>query len=110
MKLSLRGLGLSGLIALAACGGGGGNNNVIEGDDDEEIVDPNGGLTAPAPWSNVTFTVQDVEVKSPSQPAGRGGKLVRDAAGTLYYTYFRAGPTVPACDIALFGGDRAPSV
>ncbi len=110
MKLSLRGLGLSGLIALAACGGGGGNNNVIEGDEDDQVTDPNGNQVAPAPWTNVTFTVEDVEVKTPTQPAGRSGKLVRDSAGTLYYSYFRAGPTVPECDIALFGGGRAPSV
>lgn len=99
------------VFAISACGsGGGGGGGVTEGDDDDQVQDPNNGQLAPAPWTNVSFTVQDVEVKTAAQPAGNHGKLVRDSGGTLYYTYFRAGPTVAECDIALFGGDRAPSV
>lgn len=111
MKIIFTRISLVAVMAMVACGGDKPNNHVSEGDDDgDEVTDPNGGQKAPAPWTNVTFTTQDVEIKTPGFPAGVRGKLVRDSAGTLYYSYFRREENVPECDIALFGGGPAPSI
>ncbi len=112
MKIIFARISLVAVMALVACGGDKPNNHVSEGDDDGgEVTDPNGGQKAPAPWTNVTFTTEDVEVKSGSQSAGNNGKLLRDSSGTLYYSYLRAGPTRNECAIAVFGSDvPLPSV
>ncbi len=77
---------------------------------DPSTPDPE--IPLPAPYTELTWEVADVELGNTTSSAGYQGKLARAADGALYYAYFKEnGIAENTCDIALFSSsDPAPGV
>jgi len=91
------------LCAIGACSGSGGN---AAGSGGAAGLGGTGGTggggnPATAPYATLTWQVSTVEAAM-DRPSGIQGKLLVDAAGTLYYGYYRKLDPAPNCDIAVF--------
>ncbi|MBN1959366.1 MAG: hypothetical protein JW841_00340 [Deltaproteobacteria bacterium] len=84
----------------------------IDPGDGDVIVPPDQGIPLPAPYTNLTWTITQVEAGSSITKAGMQGKLLRGGDGTLYYAYFkRISTTENTCDIAVFStGGPMPGI
>ncbi|MEO0814546.1 MAG: hypothetical protein AAFY60_16925, partial [Myxococcota bacterium] len=77
--------------------GGSNNNNTPV-----SLSDPNAGRTPTAPYDQISWGCQDIQVDNPGNPAGVQGRLLF-GAGNLYYAFLKRAEPVPECTNAISG-------
>lgn len=114
VRRTIEGLASLACLALLSCSDGDGPQDVTAGGNNNNnnqvpLDDPNGGDLPPAPYDQVSWACQDVQVDNPSNPAGVQGRLL-GSGSELYYAFLKRAEPEAECDIAAFGGGpaRAP--
>jgi hypothetical protein len=116
MAVWQRSLWVVALGVLTACssggtGGSGGSGGTGTGGKGGSAGKGGSGGTSytPAPYNQVTWDIRSVETSSSANPAGIQGVLLQDASGTIFYAYYRYAGEGAVCDIAAYGGGKAPT-